>query len=205
MLVVQAVSLTSAALQNWIVTELKKQAIHHAPQVPALIHQYAQGNMLACAQVIEKLALIANKDKALSIDEVMEQLIDQCDYQLYELTDACLSANANKAIHLLRRAALDQAEPTLILWLLAQEIRQLMQLSYLLKQSETLATACKKLKIWPQRISLYQNAVDRLSILQLQQILKTSQRLDEQIKSNQNQQVWHSLEQLALSLCGYHA
>ncbi len=48
--------------------------------------------MLACAQAIEKLALVCEEDIQLSIEDVKAQLIDQCEFQLYELADACLSA-----------------------------------------------------------------------------------------------------------------
>ena len=199
--VVQAAPLTESALQPWIATQLKQRAIRHAPQVPTLIHQYTQGNMLACAQVIEKLALISDDKNPVTLEDAKEQLIDQCEFQLYELADACLSANTEKALHLLRQACSTRAEPTLILWLLTQEIRQLIQLSYLLKQSIALTTACNQLKIWPQRANLYKMTLARLSLTKLYELLHDSKKLDERIKTNQNHQIWHGFEQIALSLC----
>ena len=57
-LLIQAYPFAPAELQRWIIAELKNKHVSHAPEVPALIHQYTQGNMLACGQLIEKLALI---------------------------------------------------------------------------------------------------------------------------------------------------
>lgn len=198
---VQITPLTDNAIQSWITAQLKQRMIQHAPQVPALIHQYTRGNMLACAQVVEKLSLINQDTSVLSVEDVREQLVDQCDFQLYELADACLTANPEKAIRLLRQACNNRSEPTLILWLLTQEIRQLIQLSHLLKQRITLSTACTQLKIWPQRATLYEKMLARLSLSKLYQLLHTSKLLDGQIKTNQNHPIWHSFEQLALSLC----
>ncbi len=199
--IVQVYALPPAALQNWIRGQLQASSINFQSEIPALIHQYTQGNMLACAQVIEKLKLISNADEALTPSDVLEQLIDQCDYQLYELADACLTANGKKAIHLLRRASLDHTEPTLILWLFSQEIRLLIQLSHLLKQAVAFTAACNQLKIWPQRANLYQTTLARISPDKLYQLLHFSAQVDEQIKSNRSERVWHAFEQMALTLC----
>ena len=157
--------------------------------------------MLACAQVIEKIALIYDEKTLLSIEDVKAQLIDQCEFQLYELADACLSANTCKALHLLRQAYSNRAEPTLVLWLLTQEIRQLIQLSLLLKQNVALYTACNQLKIWPQRTQLYETTLKRLSRSQLYQLLSECMRIDERIKTSKGHQVWQSFEHVALTLC----
>ena len=200
-LAVQIYPLTAPALQSWIVSQLQSHSIRYEQQVPSLIHQYTQGNMLACAQVIEKVTLIHNINEQLTVADVLTQLVDQCEYQLYDLADACLAANPEKAIHLLRQARNQQTEPTLILWLFAQEIRLLIQLSYLLKQAVSFTNACTQLKIWPQRAKFYQLTVARLSLDKLYQLLQISKQLDERIKSNNNHQIWQAFEQLALTIC----
>ena len=197
---IQAYPFAPAELQRWIIAELKNKRILYAPEVPALIHQYTQGNMLACAQLIEKLALVIPENTALTIEQLKEQLHDQCDFQLYELADACLTGRAEKAIHLLRQACQNKTEPTLILWLLTQEIRLLVQLDFLRVQSVSLTTACSQLKIWPQRAQSYESTRLRIKGLKLQQLLQSCQQLDEQIKSNMNRFIWQGLETLALGL-----
>lgn len=198
---VQITPLTGQALQNWIVSQFKNQAIRHDPQVPAVIYQFCQNNMLACSQAIEKLALIYDNENALTQEDAYAQLIDHCEFQLYELADACLSSNTVKAIHLLRLAYSNRTEPTLILWLLTQEMRQLIQLSHLLKQSMGFSNACNELKIWPKRTKLYEMALARHSLPGLYNLLQQSKQLDECIKTSQSPQVWQMLEKLALMLC----
>ena len=199
--VVQVTALTEDALQQWIASQLQIRNIRHASQVPALIHQYSQNNMLACAQIVEKLALIYEDDTVLTIDDVRAQLTDQCDFQLFELADACLSANTEKALHLLRQACNTRGEPTLILWILTQEIRQLIQLSHLLKQGINFSTACSQLRIWPKRTKLYEKTLTRLPLSRLYQLLHDCEKLDERIKTSQGQHIWQAFENLARSLC----
>lgn len=199
--VAQIHSFSVAALKNWISSQLQKRAIEHDPTVPSLIQQYTQGNMLGCAQAVEKIALTHEQGIYLTKEAVLEHLFDQCDYQLFELSDACLEAQTEKAIHLLRQARHSRKEPMLVLWLLAQEIRLLIQLSYLQK-NVSLSAACKKLNIWPQRIKNYQSALSRLPLPNLYQLLRLSQHLDIKIKSNHNHLIWQEFERMALKLCG---
>ncbi|MBA3536873.1 MAG: DNA polymerase III subunit delta [Tatlockia sp.] len=199
LLLIQAAPLPGLAMQHWIVEKLKNGGMKFEQDVPALIHQYTQGNMLACAQIIEKLELLVESDTPLTIENVREQLVDQCDYQLFELADACLSHNSEKVIQLLRHACHTKVEPTLVLWLLAQEIRLEVQLKELTTHLP-FNTACSQLKIWPQRARLYQSHIKRIELDTLLQLLQFCKIIDERIKSTQNNQIWQALEQIALSL-----
>ena len=201
-LAVQANPLNLQAMQYWIAERLESKGLKVEPQTSNLIQQYTQGNMLACAQVIEKLELIAEPNQILTKELVVEHLVDQCDFQLFELSDACLSERPDKVIQLLRHAANTKAEPTLVLWILAQEIRTVLQLFELTTlEAISFNSACSQLKIWAQRTSLYSKALKKLSVDLLLTLLQFCQRIDEMIKSSQNKQTWQSLEQLALSFC----
>ena len=199
-MVIQAIPLTPAAFRQWLLSECQQRGFQFEHGTQDLIMQYTQGNLLACAQLIEKLALTHAPGTCLTPAYIMEHLYDQCEYQLYELSDACLTANATKAIHLLRHAYQNKTEATLILWLLTQEVTQLIQLATLLNQAMSFASACQKLKIWSQRIPAYQRALLRLPLPRLYQLLLRCQGLDEAIKSNQSLPIWQGLEQLALDL-----
>jgi DNA polymerase-3 subunit delta len=199
--VIQIHPFTSSEMQHWIRQRLQERGLQFDQQILSLIHQYTQGNMLACAQVITKLELIAEQNRVLTVEIVKEQLINQCDYQLFELADACLSCSAEKAIQILRHAYNTKTEPTLILWLLTQEIRQLIQLIELIEQSVPFNTACNQLKIWSQRTSIYQLALKKLKLDHLLSLLQFCKLIDERIKSNPKSPIWHALELVALSLC----
>lgn len=199
--VVVAYPMNAEAMKNWIAGQLKKNAIVFDHQVPDLIHQYTQGNMLACAQVIEKIALSNAPNSQISIKEVQEHLSDQCEHSLFELIDACLLGHSDKAIQILRQAANNKTESILVLWMLTQEVRILSQLLYFNQQKIDVRSASSQLKIWPQRVTYYQMSIKRFNSIVLQQLLHYCQSIDERIKSSLNTQVWNSLENLALSLC----
>lgn len=198
--IVQVVSLQAPAMHQWITQELHKAGFVVSAEIVNLIQQYTTGNHLACAQVIMKLTLIHQPGDTLTRDDVLVNLTDQCAYQLYELADACLAGDVAKAIHLIRTANEDRTEVTLILWLLTQEIRLLIQLHHKLSHNIPINQACTQLKIWPQRTRLYQTTLKRLSPSTLTTLLRMSQQLDEGFKTGKNKHIWQSIEQLIMKL-----
>lgn len=200
-LLVVSYNLTPEAMKQWIVTQFKKNTLNFESSIPDLIYQYTQGNMLACAQLIEKIALVNPAHTLITPQKTLEQVSDQSQHTLFELVDNCLLGYADKAIHILRQAAQNKTESTLVLWMLTQEVRLILQLSYSILQKVDFKSACSQLKIWPQRTNLYHSAIKRVDRQFLEQLLHFCNSIDEQIKTNLNAQVWNSLEQLALALC----
>lgn len=199
--VVISYPLNNEQMKQWIANQLKQNALNFEQQIPDLIHQYTQGNMLACAQVIEKISLSNEPNSHINSQQALAHLSDQCAHSPFELVEACLLGQADKAIHIIRQASTNKTEVTLILWMLTQEVRVLLQLSHLTLHKMDFKTACGQLKIWPQRINLYQLCVKRLNITDLGLLHGYCKLIDEQIKSNLNKQVWNALEKLTLSLC----
>ncbi|KTC65864.1 DNA polymerase III, delta subunit (plasmid) [Legionella adelaidensis] len=198
-LIVQSSALTPTALGAWVTQKLKEASISFEPGVAELIHRYAQGNMLACAQTVDKLRLMNTKE-VLTVKSLQEHLIDQCEFQTYELTEACLQGNYAQAIHILRWASKNKTEPTLLLWLLTQEIRVLIELHSLINAAYDFKSACAQLKIWPQRQGNYQRLVARLSLQTLYAQLELCKKIDDQIKTSQGSLIWIHLEKLILEI-----
>lgn len=200
-LLVLAQPLTAEAMKKWITQQLLAQAIQFEKQVPELIYQYTKGNMLASAQVIEKIALVYEPNSLFSSSDTIEQLTDQCDYTIFELIDAFLAGQVEQGIHILKQAANNKTEPTLVLWMLTQEIRTLLQLIRLGQQGMDFRKACGELNIWTQRVNNYQQCIKRVNQALLQHLHHYCCMLDNRIKTSGNHQVWNGLETVFLSLC----
>lgn len=194
--------LATDELENWIKLELKNQNIKHDSNVPNIIHQYCQNNMLAASQVITKLSLINEDNKLFSVEMVLEYLSNQNEYQIYDLAPACLKSDYNLVFDILNKTKQDNDNVTYVLWLLNQEIRTLIKLKQLIEQQINFNNACNQLKIWTQKIKLYEQASRRLSIKKLHTLLKLCADIDETIKSNYAINVWDRIEQLALLITG---
>lgn len=69
-------------MKRWINEQLKLNTISFDPYVPELIYQYTKGNMLATAQVIEKITLSNTPGTLITPYLALEHLSDQCDFSL---------------------------------------------------------------------------------------------------------------------------
>lgn len=196
---VTAYSLNEGAMRNWIAKQLQENQFKFNQDVVDLIYHKVQGNMQACAQAIEKLNLTYEPGTQLVSEELLEQLSDQSEFQLYDLSEACLAGQPEKALAAVRKLIQAQAEYSLVLWILTQEIRTLIQLKHL-EKTLGFSKACDELKIWKQRVRFYQIASKRLSEDLLEQLLMTAYQIDNLIKSSSGFAIQYLFESLALSL-----
>jgi DNA polymerase-3 subunit delta len=198
-LIVSMQPLNANTALTWISTELRNRGIQHDPSVARMIQQCTTGNTLASMQAIERIELGIEPGAFLTMDLAKEQLCTETNYQLYELADACLLSHGDKVISILRQLEQSGTEITLILWLISQEIRQLLALSHQIHQKISLRTACAQLKIWAQRINLYDCALKRIPLNKLVQALRECQNLDIQIKTNQHSPIFLLIEHMVVN------
>lgn len=189
-------------MRNWIAKQLQQHQLKFTAHIPDIILHKVQGNMFACSQALEKITLIYPAGSTLQANEMLQQLSDQSEYQLYDLSEACLAGNTENALRILGKLLILPNEYSLILWIITQEIRLLLQLKHLLQQQRSLTEACAELKVWKQRVRLYQAANERLSSSLLQQLMLTAHNIDLLIKTGKNSRhVARLLESSVLSFC----
>lgn len=191
-----------SVLEHWITESLRATYANIAPNTARLITQMTQGNLLACSQVVQKLILSKQESNALNEKDVLAQLENQCVYQLYELTEACLQGDAAKALVILRYA-LETNELILVLWIITQEIRLLLQLhDFHGSTNQHWQNGLKQLKIWPSRSALYLTAIKRFHQPNtLKQLLAWCCELEQALKTTQTHSLSDRIESLVVSLC----
>ena len=190
-----------STVERWIADQLRAHYNTFSTALPALIYQYTQGNLLACSQVLLKIALTEERTEHLSDEVVRAHLENQCNYTLYELSDSCLIGDAAKALLILRQALENRQELTLVLWIITQEIRLLIQLNESQRSNIPWQAALTQLKIWPSRSGFYQNALKRVNPTILMTLLTWCSKLDLMIKTSQSTQIDATLERVVISLC----
>jgi DNA polymerase-3 subunit delta len=191
----------TAQLPRWIQARLQKESLKTTPEGIQLLADQTQGNLLACAQEITKLSLLYG-EKTLSTDEINEAIGDQARFDLYSLVDQALLGEAENTVRILTQLQESGTEPTLILWAITREIRQLIQLNTLIQGGERFDSACSKLFIWNTRQSIYQSALRRLTQSQLLLAIERASRIDLIIKGMEQGNLWLAFNELLLALAG---
>ena len=148
-----------------------------------LIAARVEGNLLAAAQEIEKLKLLADAGQ-ISADTVQAAVTDSARYDVFGLIDAALQGQAAHALHMLEGLRGEGVEAPVILWALARELRLLANISQQYGQGVPLDRAFSQARppVWDKRRPLVSKALQRHDAAGWSRLLMAAQRIDEQIK-----------------------
>jgi len=109
-------------LPGWIDDRLHRQEQSTDPETLAWLADKVEGNLLAAHQEIQKLALIYPPG-ALSTEQVQSAVLNVARYNLYDLRDAMLLGQADRASTVLEGLRAEGEALLLVLWAVGEEIR----------------------------------------------------------------------------------
>ncbi len=198
-LVVQAKPVPSSALPNWCQQRAQQQELQLDGEAAALLAERVEGNLLAADQELIKLGLLHPANTQVTAQMISDSVVDQAHYQLFALATAMLNGRHDYALQVLHRLRQEGIEAPVILWLLAKEIRQLLEITQL-QQSMPRAQVFKQLRIWQSRQAEVNSALQRHNAQQWQSLLKQALQVDMMIKGLKKtiseEEIWMGLSGL---------
>jgi DNA polymerase-3 subunit delta len=191
----------SGRLPHWIESRMRTQGLQPASGVGELLAYHYEGNLLALAQEIEKLALTA-QGETVSIDDVQLGLSDNARFSVFGFVDTCLAGDGPEALRALLGLRADGTAATLVLWALTREIRLLQQCASGLETGEAESSLFTRFHIWQKKQALYRAALRRGGNRRWQALLQAAARADRVIKGRAAGNEWQALQALGLALAG---
>ncbi|HTT07947.1 MAG TPA: DNA polymerase III subunit delta [Gammaproteobacteria bacterium] len=194
---VQVWPLKAGEMAVWIRARLQVHGVDATPDAVRLLADRDEGNLLAAAQDIDKLALLYG-GKTIDVAEVMAAVGNSARYDLFSLPDSALAGDAARAVRMLRGLRDEGVEPVLVCWNLTRELRAL----NLLAQGRRPEENIPGYKMFGQRESLLKTAARRLGAEKLKRLLREAIRVDRVVKGVAQGQPWEELTGLCLNLAG---
>ena len=180
-------------LPLWISKRLQQAGLKTDGQGIKLLADHSMGNLLAAAQEIEKLRLLYGTGN-LTTEQIINVITDNARFNVFNLPDIALAGKTALLIRMLDNLRNEGAEPVIILWAIARELRTLINISFALKQGTDVEQAMTKNNVWSNRKALIKKALARLDFVNLQNLLKQVTRIDYIIKGADNQHLlWDEL------------
>ncbi len=192
--------LKEGELLNWMERRLRTQGLEAEREALRLLGEQVEGNLLAAAQEIDKFALLFPKGKRLGQDDILGTVTDSSRHTVFELGEAVLRGDAQRALRVLHGLQGEGEEPVLLSWAITREIRLLADLACRLEQGETLGHAQSALKIREPQIRQYA-ARAKLGSRRWQALLMEAAQLDRTIKGVAPGRAWPALTSLTLKAC----
>lgn len=199
--IVRVYSLDARDLPGWITERMRSRGLTPGSGVSELLSYYFEGNLLAAAQEVDKLAML-HEGGTLRADDIQDNLSDNARFSVFTLVDTCLGGDCVSVARILASVRSEGTEAVLILRVLAREARSLAQMAVRLARGEREAHVFEAYNVWPRRRALVRQALKCSDGDWWFTVLSRAAYADRVLKGRAAGEIWQELQCLALALSG---
>lgn len=188
-------------LPAWIARRARASKLVLDDDAVAMLAERTEGNLLACAQEIDKLALLGHAG-SIAAEQLDAILAEQARLDVFALSDAALAGDAARALRILRGLRTEGAAIVPVLSWLGGQVELLARAADADERGGGGERALRAERVWDSRLALYKSALRRLGVRGCGRALVTLAHLDRVAKGRDSGDVWLEAERLVLFLCG---
>lgn len=188
-------------LPQWIQQRMTSKGFHPDPDAIQLLAERVEGNLLAAAQEVDKLALSIEPGQV-SANTIKAAVADHSRYTQYELVDHAIQGNETQALRILSFLQSSGVEPIAILWALSKDLRALEGISSAVANGQAAAKAFRDFRVWDNRKPLFQKALNRHNQQLFRRTLIEAGHIDHSVKGLIKADPWVGFTNIILMLSG---
>jgi DNA polymerase III subunit delta len=133
------------------------------PDAIALLIERTEGNLLATAQEIDKLQLLA-AGRTLDAAALESLVAESARFDVFKLVDAALAGEAARALHMVDSLRAEgESVPGMLSWLVTQ-LNALLRMARLVERGQGIDAALRAEHVWASREGAYRSALRRGSV-----------------------------------------
>jgi len=189
------------SMPQWLNNQARQLQLNISPELNALLIELFEGNLLALAQELEKLALLFGT-QPISIDQAEPLILKQAKFNPFQVIDALLQGDCAKCITMLDQLQQEGMAPAQLIWVFHKEISQLYAMLNQLSQGESIANIYKQYRIWDKRKPLYQHALTHIKLDNVKRAMARIADIDLLSKTSSEFNIYILLADLCITL--YH-
>jgi len=188
-----------ARFPRWLADRLAQRNLQVDQASIAFLADRLEGNLLAAAQEVERLALRHPNGARLDRDALQFAIADSARFSSFRLVEHVLNAEAGAALRCIRGLVQAETPPPLVVAALANELQVLVALQTLLPRTSA-QKAFEQLKVWPSRRPMLESAASQLRPAAVRRALADLSGLDRMAKGERADLFWSSLERWCVRL-----
>ncbi|MES0872994.1 DNA polymerase III subunit delta [Sinimarinibacterium thermocellulolyticum] len=186
---------------DWLDARLRDAGVRADAEAVRLLAERTEGNLLAAAQDVAKLALLY-PNRHVGIDELAQAVADSARFEAFDLNDRVLDGDAAGALRSLARLRDEGAAPLEILGALMWSLRQLIRATLVFARTRDANAACDSAGIRRFQQARYVRALARTRPAQALAWLRRAAHIDRLVKTGQEAAAWEELITLILAASG---
>jgi DNA polymerase III subunit delta len=212
-LIVIAYPVEHQNLGKWIEQRMLKHHLRANPATIELIAARVEGNLLAAEQEVRKLALLFGSSPdnpqmvEIPLEAANQAVMNVARYDVYDAVNAMLVGDTARLTRTLAGLKAEGEAGPFLLWTLAEAIRTLIALRQAHDRRVPTAGLMQRLRIYPPRDRLFEQAVRRCDLKSLEASLSQAAVVDRIIKGAAagytHTGVWAGFEELTLRVAAH--
>jgi len=190
-------------LCDWLQRRLRSRGLLATPDAVQRLADRVEGNLLAAAQEVDKLALLVGnrgpKSEAIDVDRMEALVSDSSRFDVFKLIDAALGGDAVRAVHMLSGL---RAEGDQVAGLTPMLARELLAMCSLARAAERdgAAAAMREARVWDSKQAIYRRALERHPPSRWESFAAECGRIDSTSKGRGHGDAWLMLERLLVAM-----
>jgi DNA polymerase-3 subunit delta len=190
---------SAAELPRWLQQRAGAAGLQLSAEAAAMLAERTEGNLLAAAQEIEKLALLGDSTQ-IDVQQISDNVLNSTRFGVFGALDTALGGDAAGALRMLRGLRGEGLELSVVLWALARELCQLQSLVAACARGTPPQRALQEQRVWKSRLPVLGAALQRHDEASVDRLLTAALAADAAAKGYGPGEAWEQLEALFIAL-----
>ncbi|MBD7986422.1 DNA polymerase III subunit delta [Luteimonas sp. Sa2BVA3] len=191
-------------LQGWVEGRLRRRGVRADAGAVQLLVERVEGNLLAAAQEIDKLALLAT-DGTLDAARMQALVADAARYDVFHLVDAALNGQGAQAVRMLAGLRAEGEAVPALMGMVVMELQRTAALARVKARGGNLGAEFKAQRIWDAKEAAYRRALERHPVARWERFVAAAGEVDRVAKGRGAGDEWLLLERLLLAVADARA
>ncbi|PJK15015.1 DNA polymerase III subunit delta [Lysobacteraceae bacterium NML07-0707] len=187
-------------LMDWLDTRLRSRGLRAERDAIAQLAARVEGNLLAAAQEVDKLALLAVPGQMLDVAAMQDLVADAARFDVFRLTDAALNGQPAQVTRVLAGLRAEGEAVPALLGMVIRELQIAEKLAALQARGGNLQAEFRAQRIWEAKQALYLRALKRHDSARWRQFLAEAGHIDRMAKGRAAGDAWLALERLLVAV-----
>lgn len=186
-------------LFGWIEARLRSRGVRADRDAVQCLSDRVEGNLLAAAQEIDKLALL--HDGAVLDAARMDALVaDAARFDVFRLVDAAMNGHGALAARMLAGLRAEGAVVPALMGIVVMELQRTAALARVAARGGNVAAEFKAQRVWDSKQAVYRRALARHDAAFWERLVVEAGRIDRIAKGRAAGDAWQVLERLLLAV-----
>ncbi len=191
-------------LPDWLQKRLRSRGLQADQAALQILGERVEGNLLAAAQEVEKLALLAPGAR-LDAAQMRELVSDSARYDVFRLVESSLAGDWQRAVRMLASLKAEGEQVPGLVPIVAMELLKVASLAQVAATGGNIGNAMREARVWDSKQALYRRALQRHDAASWQAFVAEAGRIDLIAKGRLRGDAWLSLERLLVAMADARA